>query len=212
MRKQKLGQVRALRNFSISQLELLHTHYHWARDRVLRKHGLRHVHLAMVRLIRVREPLSLAGLRIITGYSRSAMNKHRDYLVERKLIRELPRTGDRRVVRLGCTGQGKRKLEDIDAAIEAEFMKAVGFTWRTQLKAFAVKLEEAFRDFPGETISASWVYSVKADNKLLEEQLFVPSVLPAGVSPAAIDQEAPSLQGKASSSPSQTDFDPDLPW
>ena len=77
MRKQKSGQIRDLRNFSIGQLELLHRHYHWARDRVLREQGLRHVHLTMIRLVRLRGSVTLHELRQVTGYSRSAMNKHR---------------------------------------------------------------------------------------------------------------------------------------
>ena len=205
MRKQKPGQIRSLGNFSIRQLELLHTHYHWARDRVLRKHGLRHVHLSMVRLVRVREPLSLAALRVITGYSRSAMNKHRDFLVEQKLIRELPRQGDHRLVQLGCTERGKRKLEEIDVAIETEFIKAGGFAQRTQLNDFAVELEEALRDFPANTTSGRWAYSVAGDKKLPEEPAWAPQFSPPTDSQAALNERPPSDQGNGGSGDSQTD-------
>ena len=209
MRKQKSGQIRSLRNFSIGQLERLHTHYHWARDRVLRKHGLRHVHLAMIRLIRLSGSQSLHALRQTTGYSRSAMNKHRDFLVELKLIKELPRKGDKRMVRLGCTERGKRKLEEIDGAIEVEFMGRVGFEHRTSLKTFASKLQEAFRDFPEETTSANWIYSIARENKVPEEQLFVPPVLPARNSQAPPSEKPSSAQGNGASGDSQAD--PDWP-
>ena len=118
--------------------------------------------------------MTLRDLRTATGYSRSAMNKHRDYLVERKLVRERPKTGDGRMIHLGCTDRGKRELEEIDEAIEVDFMKTVGFGRRNQLRNFSIKLEEALLDFPCEQKPHRRAYAVPTDKQTSEEQTSVP--------------------------------------
>lgn len=212
MRKQNRFTEQFLQNFSIGQLELLHRYYHWARDRVLRGHRLRHVHLTMIRLIRLQSSLTMRQLRTVTGYSRSAMNKHRDFLVECKLIRELPKNGDRRMIHLGCTEKGKRRLEEIDNAIEVEFMKAVGFGRRLQLKAFSVKLEEALSDFPSEQKSYRRAYPLAADKKAPEDQPSLPLLRFVEPSQKADIQNSASVQPKQSSGNSQVEDDPGIPW
>jgi len=57
-------------------------------------------------------------------------------------------------------------------------MKEVGFTRRTELKAFAVKLEEALREFPENTTTGRWAYSVAWDRKLSEEEARAPQFPP----------------------------------
>jgi len=174
MRKQKYNEEHSLRNFNIGQLERLHCYYHWARDRVLKEHGLRHIHLTIIRSIRLSGSLTLRQLRTVTGYSRSAMNKHRDFLVERKLVRELPRKGDQRLIHVGCTERGKRELEEIDTAIEVQFVKAVGFSHRSQFKVFSLKLEETLLDLPCEQKSCPRAYAVPAETKAFNRTPSVP--------------------------------------
>ena len=159
----------------------------------------------MMRLIRLRGSLTLHELRHVTGYSRSAMNKHRDFLVECKLIKELPKKGDMRMVHLTYTERGKRKLEEIDDEIERQLMKGVGFTRRAELKAFAVKLEEALREFPENVTSGRWAYSVATDKKLAEEP--VGQLLQPASSLVTPGEEPPFDQGSGISVESQ--FDPD---
>jgi DNA-binding MarR family transcriptional regulator len=186
-----------LENSSIGQLEHLHRYYHWARDRVLRRHGLRHVHLTMLRAVGLQESISLHEIRQITGYSRSAMNKHRDSLVDHKLICELPREGDRRMVRLGSTERGKLKLDEIDRAIEAEFRKMVGLT-PSQLRSFAKKLADALDDFPVDKTFDRVAYRTAKERKAAADRQ------------AALEQRSVVLEPSAKSP--AIGGDDDIPW
>jgi DNA-binding MarR family transcriptional regulator len=160
-------------NFTVGELERFHEAYHWARDRVLRQRGLRHVHLAMLRRARLKGTVALADLRRLTGFSMSAMNKHRDTLVEARLIRPVILNADKRQAYFSCTDRGKSKLEEIDAAIESEVIASLHLRERSELETFSFDLFTAVERLPGERESRRLYYEVAADWEPVDKHLYV---------------------------------------
>jgi DNA-binding MarR family transcriptional regulator len=163
-------------NFTIGELEGFHELYHWARDRVLRQQGLRHVHLAMLRRARIEGTVPLADLRRLTGFSMSAMNKHRDKLAEARLIKPVTLEADKRQAYFSCTDRGKNKLEEIDTAIESEFIAALQLANRSELETFAFDLFTAMERLPGDRESRRLNYEVAADGDPVDKHRYVRSV------------------------------------
>lgn len=160
-------------NFTIGELERFHEVYHWARDRVLRKEGLRHVHLAMLRRARIEGTVALANLRRLTGFSMSAMNKHRDKLAGARLIKPVTLKPDKRQAYFSCTDRGRSKLEEIDAAIESELIAALHLQDRSDLETLAFDLFTAMERLPGDREDRRWNYEVAADWEPVDKHLYV---------------------------------------
>jgi DNA-binding MarR family transcriptional regulator len=173
MRKPIRRPKRLLWNFIVGELEGFHDLYHWSRDRVLRQQGLRHVHLAMLRRARIEGTVALADIRRLTGFSMSAMNKHRDSLVDAKLIKPVTRMRDKRHAYFICTDRGKSKIEEIDAAIEKAFIAAVKLRDRSELETFVFDLHKAMQRLPGEREDRSLYYHVDADWEPVDKHLYV---------------------------------------
>jgi DNA-binding MarR family transcriptional regulator len=127
----------------------------------------------MIRVARLSASASLLQVRQLTGYGRSALNKHRDFLVEARLIKEVPRKGDKRVVRFACTQRGRAKLEEIDQQIETEVMNSLCLPERSRLDTFALEVAKAFRTLPGQITFGSRAYTVDADLLLPNEHRYV---------------------------------------
>jgi DNA-binding MarR family transcriptional regulator len=173
MRKVIRRPKRLLWNFSIGELERFHEVYHWARDRVLKKEGLRHVHLAMLRWARIEVTVALSDLRQLTGFSMSAMNKHRDALAAARLIKPVTLKTDKRQAYFSCTDRGKSKLEEIDAAIESEVIAALHLRDRSELETLAFDLFTAMERLPGKRESRRLNYEVPADWEPVDKHLYV---------------------------------------
>jgi DNA-binding MarR family transcriptional regulator len=127
----------------------------------------------MLRRARIERTVALADLRRLTGFSMSAMNKHRDFLVEAKLIKEVPRQRDKRRAYFSCTDRGKNKLEEIDAAIEIGLIAALQLSDRAELETFAFDLFTAMERLPGDRESRRLYYEVAADWEPVDKHLYV---------------------------------------